>query len=297
MKKLLTVLVCAAFITLSGCGNVTQEKAPLIKGEDYDYCYNNLNEHQKDLYNKILSGMYEMNKEQIYLTNDPTDISENINLAYGAVTVDHPEIFWLSGEYQILTLSGEKFYIKVQYSIDTAMRDGQAVTLQNRVDKIMQDTKEMTPPDKEKYFHDYLCDNVTFTNDGDSTRYTAFGALVNGKAVCEGYAKAMQLLCKTAGINCTLIKGVSNNESHMWNTVEIYDEWYEIDVTWDDLEQDNPIYRFYNLTTTQMQKTHTRYEEIKGLGSGVSLNGIKYNLNPPVCTAIEYAYKEKISKE
>lgn len=307
MKKLLILFLCLVLALFTGCSRITDlfsdtssivsepEQVPLVQGEVFDYCYNSLNDTQKDMYNKILTGIYYMQTDRIYLTDDETDISKNVNLAYGAVSIDHPELFWLSGEYQLLTLGGEKFYIKIKYDIDETTRDAQVAALNKRVEEIIAATEGMTPPEKELYFHDYLCENVTYTNDGVSTRYSAFGALVNGKAVCEGYSRAMQLLCKTAGINCSLIKGTSENEAHMWNVVEIYGEWYELDVTWDDLEEQGTIYEFFNITTTEMQKTHQRYNEITSDALGVSLEGLKYNLNPPQCTADEYSknWKEK----
>lgn len=299
MKKICLLAFCLLLAVLPGCKKATETVAPQapVQGAVYDYCYSNLNDHQKDIYNKILEGVKNLQTERIFLTEDGTDIAENVNLAYGAVSADHPEIFWLKGEYRLLTLANEKFYIKVEYDIDPTTRDGQAAALENRVQKIMEAVKDMTPPEKERYFHDYLCNNVTYLYDGVSTRYTAFGALVNGKAVCEGYARAMQLLCKRAGINCTIIKGVSDDEAHMWNALELYGEWYELDVTWDDLDADTPRYKYFNLTTEQISKSHKRYDSVTGVGSGISLKGLKYNLNPPICTATEYAYKQENSKD
>ncbi len=303
MKKLLILFLCLVLVTLSGCSvpewlspyldvfredtSSVAEPEP-VQGKLVDYCYNNLTDTQKDMYNKILTGVYYMEEERIYLTDDDTDISENVNIAYGAVSVDHPELFWLSGQYHLLTLGGERFYIKVKYDVDQTTRDAQAAALKKRVDEIMAATQDMSPPEKERYFHDYLCDNVTYTNDGVNTRYTSFGALVNGKAVCEGYSRAFQLLCKTAGINCSLIKGRAEDEAHMWNVVEVFGEWYEVDVTWDDADDKGPFYHYFNITTTQMQKTHKRYNEITADERGIDLDGLKYNLNPPQCTATEY---------
>ncbi len=295
MKKLLIMFLCLSLMLLSGCTNISglfgdnssavssPEPEP-VQGELFDYCYNSLNDTQKDMYNKILTGVYYMYADRIYLTDDGTDISENVNLAYGAVSADHPELFWLAGQYQLLTLGGEKFYIKVKYDIDETTRSGQVAALNKRVEEIIAATDGLTPPEKERYFHDYLCENVTYTNDGVNTRYTAFGALVNGKAVCEGYSRAMQLLCKTAGINCSLIKGIADEQAHMWNVVEIYGEWYEVDVTWDDLEEKGTIYRYFNITTDKMSETHTRYDAVTDKADVTNIEGLKYNLNPPQCS-------------
>lgn len=64
--------------------------------------------------------------------------------------------------------------------------------------------------------------------------YESYGALVNGKAVCEGYAKAFKLLCDRAGIPCVLVGGKANGGDHMWNYVMIGNTWYLVDLTFDD---------------------------------------------------------------
>ena len=315
-EKVMVLLLCVVLLTFSGCNytdflpefltlqetvssadsslnNVQNDILPKEQGEVYNYCYSQLNDLQKKIYNRIYSAVSVMQTERIYLTDDSTDISENINLAYTAVSVDHPEIFWLSGEYQILTLNNEKFYVLVKYDIDETTRDAQVSALNLKIDSILQRTKGMSYFEKEQFFHDYLCNNVVYTGDGVMTRYNAFGALVNGKAVCEGYSRAFQLLCKSAGINCSLIKGKADGQQHMWNVVEIFGEWYEVDVTWDDLEKEEPRYKYFNLTTQEMISDHIRFVEIKGVNSNVSLKGSKYNLSPPNCTGTKYS-AEKI---
>ncbi len=318
MKKIMALMLCIILITFSGCNYTdflpsdfftqtgdsyntdsstdSSQDIELIptptQSEVYDYCYNQLDDGQKRMYNLILNAVRNMQTERVFLTKDGTGVSENVNLAYTAVSVDHPEIFWLSGEYQILTLNNEEFYVLIKYEIDETTRDGQVEALHSKVDTILAQTEDMTSFEKERFFHDYLCDNVVYTGDGVDTRYTAFGALVNGKAVCEGYSRAMQLLCKSAGINCSLIKGIADEQSHMWNVVEISGEWYELDVTWDDLDDGKVRYKYFNLTSSEMRGDHIRFAEIKGIGSGVSLKGSKYNLNPPECTATEYNAKK-----
>lgn len=61
--------------------------------------------------------------------------------------------------------------------------------------------------------------------------YTPYGALVRGKSVCEGYARAFKLLCNAVGISCYLQDGWVGGTGHAWNRVLIDGEWYLIDVT------------------------------------------------------------------
>jgi hypothetical protein len=55
------------------------------------------------------------------------------------------------------------------------------------------------------------------------------------KPVCEGYAKAFQLICDAIDVPCILVSGEGDGGEHMWNYVQMEDgKWYAMDVTWND---------------------------------------------------------------
>ncbi len=308
MKRLLAVFIILVLITFSACysENVTPNDIPsdlteqnasaeenteetARQGTVYDYCYSLLNDEQKEIYNKILAAAINMRDGMVYLTDEENGLSENVNIAFSSVSVDHPELFWLSSEYKTYSMNEEKFYIELKYNMDETARASFVAALNKRVESILAETDGMSYFEKERYFHDYLCNNVTYTADGVYSRYNVVGALVNGKAVCEGYSRAMQLLCKKAGINCSLVKGISDEISHMWNIVELSGEWYEIDVTWDDIDGQAPRYKYFNLTTEEMNKDRTVYPVLNGANQDISLKGGKYNLALPECTATTFS--------
>jgi len=94
--------------------------------------------------------------------------------------------------------------------------------------------------EKVKIVHDYLIDTVDYEkNLSKHDIYNLYGALVNKKCVCEGYAKAFQYLMNEIGIENTIIIGTGTNsrnetENHAWNYVKLDGKWYAVDVTWDD---------------------------------------------------------------
>lgn len=57
-----------------------------------------------------------------------------------------------------------------------------------------------------------------------------YGVFVNKKAVCSGYAKAMQYLLNMCGIECTYV----TSDTHAWNLVKLEGDYYHLDVTWGD---------------------------------------------------------------
>ncbi len=100
--------------------------------------------------------------------------------------------------------------------------------LQAIVDDIKQQSVGMSNLEKVILAHDYVAKNCTYSTSGNLT-YTAAGALVNGKALCAGYARAMILLLQEMGIESEMI----TNSTHAWVVLKLNGNWYHADPTWD----------------------------------------------------------------
>lgn len=92
---------------------------------------------------------------------------------------------------------------------------------------------DLSDVEKALLIHDRLAVNCTYCEDKNvGERYTMYGALVFGLAVCDGYTRAYAYMLRLAGIesvNCS-----SEALNHAWNLVLIDGNYYHIDVTWDD---------------------------------------------------------------
>ncbi|MBR6871980.1 MAG: hypothetical protein IKN17_00570 [Ruminococcus sp.] len=125
-------------------------------------------------------------------------------------------------------------------------------------DDMTQYQKELTIHDKIAELVDYdaaeldALDADEYQHDPDSE--TPYGALVNNKAICTGYALTFNLLAEMAGIKCVTVVGTNKEgEEHLWNKVKLDDgKWYGVDMTWDDMHSDTgDLYlkhRFFNGT-------------------------------------------------
>ncbi len=118
--------------------------------------------------------------------------------------------------------------------------------------------------------HDWLVVNCAYdlsidedsALDGSSPPFTASGALVDGKAVCMGYARAYQMLCDAAGIETFFV--VSEPMNHAWNVVRMDGELLFIDCTYDDPVPDRPGvagHQYFLVDAEGLRKTHTWDEE------------------------------------
>lgn len=113
-------------------------------------------------------------------------------------------------------------------------------------------TDGMTDEEKEIAINEYLCSHIEYDYDAlddasnnnyrtvsDKFRnsFNAYGALVEGKCVCQGYAAAFKLLADAAGLESIMVTGMLEGEvPHAWNKVKINDVWCVIDTTNNDSE-------------------------------------------------------------
>lgn len=93
---------------------------------------------------------------------------------------------------------------------------------------------EMSDAEKVKALHDWVCANTTYaTGNINLPEYHTDGSiLLNDSTVCEGYAKALNLLCNYAGVESYYI----HSNDHAWNIVKIGGHYFHVDPTWDDTD-------------------------------------------------------------
>ena len=118
--------------------------------------------------------------------------------------------------------------------------------------------------------HDYLVmetryDEVYYSSGTvPESSYTAYGALVLGEAVCQGYTLAYQYLLEQCGIPSVYVS--SDAMDHGWCLVQLEGEWYHVDVTWDDPTPDNlghVLHKYFLLSDDAIsdeEHRHTAWE-------------------------------------
>lgn len=131
--------------------------------------------------------------------------------------------------------------VVLSYKMEYYDSADQEKELDAKVDEVIKSLDLDGKSDYEKLIavHDWLCDNVEYdSSDGKDLSRTAYDAIVNGKAVCQGYSNALYRLLLEAGVDNRIIfgDGVDNGVTmpHTWNIVDLYGDYYNVDVTWDD---------------------------------------------------------------
>jgi predicted transglutaminase-like cysteine proteinase len=121
-------------------------------------------------------------------------------------------------------------------------------------------TSQMSDYSKVKAVHDYVCALITYTNDVDNAS-SVYGAYVRGKGLCNSYALCMYKLLVEAGVPCHWIGGSAgtgrDSAGHAWNIVKLGDQWYNLDATWDDADNDKISYDYFLKGTADFDEADT----------------------------------------
>ena len=119
------------------------------------------------------------------------------------------------------------------YSMDLLHHD--AGLLERVVRRIVRFMPEgLTAYDKYYYLAAVICELAEYDSSSPN-RFTAYGALISGRCVCEGYTKAFILLCREADLWCGTRYGMpKGGSSHIWNVIKLDSGTYNVDITWSD---------------------------------------------------------------
>ncbi len=228
------------------------------------YYYNSLNSEQKQVYIMIYSMLNNFSESR--RLEIPQEELQDILIA---VLYDNSELFWVAANYRFLDYEDSVEFIPVyRFTEEEAKRISNE--LDEKINEIIEGSEVFgTDYEKELYFHNYICENVVYDEAtmvksggyGD----TAYSALLDGKSICEGYSRAMQVLLDRAGIDNYLVVGDGKTEEgtepHMWNIVEIDGKNYHLDATWNDTGNETDYsYMYFNVTDEFISRDHFNIE-------------------------------------
>ena len=274
--------------------------------------YKKLSASEQKLYSIMLTAVKKMELKFIDVTKYVSDngFGEAV-VAHRAVLCDNPDIFWMPKKFSFLSVEGKKDkylcfkdYCSEEdgigfYGITKTQKAQMQAELDSAVQEILSRAVSYTDVfEKELFFHDYICENTEYDSDAaadltgvNPDSMTVYGALVCGKAICEGYSKAMQVLCKKAGIPCGVVYGETDDVAHMWNIIELDGELYYLDVTFDDSLSEFTMHVYFNLTKEQISKSRVFYDEFEQ--SKIYDGAVDFNFFTDDCKSVTLNYFEK----
>ena len=167
-----------------------------------------------------------------------------------------------SGSYSLESDDEGLHYVFV-YDCKYYTTAAQEAELSEKIDSVLQSldiNDESSDYDVICAVYDYICANVSYDYDNlnDSEyllKYTAYAAMINKTAVCQGYSALMYRMLQQKNIDCRLIPG----SNHAWNIVAIDGVYYNADSTWD-AGKDPKNYAYFLCGDSDFAE-HTRYSE------------------------------------
>ncbi len=306
MKKILTILFIA-IIVIAGIFFFTSSQnfmENIVKDIDVSeiklsdigynsnmYYYEKLSDSQKKCYRAIAKGIMELKENitvQVTKEENYDIIKDDIDIALAALLADYPDAFYIGDKYEIgsLNIINTKILnLKLDYtSKNKAEIQNMAAKMNDELDKIssrLVDAKSNY--EKELLIHDILAKDIAYYNYEDVNnipfiKHTAYSALVDKSAVCDGMTKAFQIALNKNGIESIFVTGETEGVAHAWCKVKIDNDYYNVDLTSDKtLNAENTdliVHSYFNVTDKEILNTHK----------------IDKNDQLPSCTATKYNY-------
>ena len=250
------------------------------------YAYHCLDEGKQKIYLEMydaLSGM----KSGVPLSTVDKSV---LDIVFACVMHDHPELFHVEGyQYTEYTLGNTTTGITFSgtYSMTSAQIQQAAQSIEHKLEACFQDV----PLNEDeystvKYLYEWLINNTEYDKTVENNQNIC-SVFLEGRSVCQGYAKAMQYMLQRVGIQCLLVTGFTNGERHGWNLVRVNGAYYYLDPTWGDASYASggagstaegfaPAinYDYFLVTTDEITRTHS----------------IEKAVELPQCTAVDDNY-------
>jgi hypothetical protein len=186
---------------------------------------------------------------------DTIDISSvdkrvDVNKIFKALIDDNPQFFYFDKSKITTLASSSKRHLK----LSSCIKKPEAMKMLNELNTITNPLIETAMKrsrdsyERLLYVYEHLQKHIAYDEaelkaaaKGKSLHQNAhnmYGALVERKAVCDGFAAAFQYMAQNMGYRCVTVSGTSDhsaygNIAHSWNIIELGGKYYHLDLTWD----------------------------------------------------------------
>ncbi len=268
----LVLWVAVSFISIEVRYRSQEKKIlnhPSDISEEY-YYFNQLTYKEQLLFKSIRNAAEKHQNESEIVPYRYTE--EEFKRVAKAVSFDCPMLFYLDPNSFKLFCDDYKTSVTMGYlstTSDFSKMKMEIEAVSAAAMAFIQDAE--TDFEKAVILHDFLTKSCTYAGKTDteigskSTAHTAYGALVDKYAFCDGYASAYKILLNRCGIECIIAEGATDVQPHLWNVVNQDGKYYHIDCTWNDADvdfvSDLAFHGFFNLSDNAIAKTHRIYTD------------------------------------
>ena len=231
-----------------------------------EYYYGRMPKDKQNTYRAMLAELMDLSDE-ILLPQVPTTDGNWLYDVFFQLRLDHPEIFWAVGFKYRHYKDSPNLILIPEYIFDKNKIREHKKALHARVEKLVRPAAKFSEWDKEKYVHDFICENIRYDKLKKPYSHEIIGPLGHGVGVCEGIAKSVKILCDALGVWCVIAICGNNPEKgikyrHTWNIVRINGQYYHLDATFDNTlgrNEDDSVsirYDYFNLDDKNIFRDH-----------------------------------------
>lgn len=280
-KRIFAAVLAACLVLavlLPGCSRPETEE----DGETEEWFYQNLDSGQRPIYDAFRKAAEDpFGAEAVPIlsgSGEPESFAvSQIDEVYQGFLYDHPEIFWLTGTYDYHASEtagvGEQAdaVAVIPFAGSNEELEKMKAEFASAAGKLLSDIpKEESDGEKAALIYRHLVEGARYVEEAlydpaFAAQHTAYGAVMERRAVCDGFALAYKYLLNREGIRCLVIPGTSDGEPHTWNTAFWDGAWHECDPTWEVCSDESGTLEYFDLTTREMNRDHRREESMAAL--------------------------------
>lgn len=247
---------------------LTEEQSVREVSELY-YAYHHLDKERQKLYLEMLDALTQMRSGAPLSTLDKSEL----DVVFACVMNDHPELFYVDG-YQYTEYTLGSVVTGITFSGTYSMTSAEVEQARLGIEQKLAECFGQVPLNEDeystvKYLYEWLINHTEYDRNVENNQNIC-SVFLQGRSVCQGYAKAMQYMLQAADIQCMLVTGFTNGERHGWNLVRVNGEYYYLDPTWGDASYasgsaDSALdgfvpainYDYFLVTTDEITRTHS----------------------------------------
>ncbi|MBQ3101252.1 MAG: hypothetical protein IJC50_09700 [Clostridia bacterium] len=260
---LLAVIAAAATLGIKHIMIESEANSHEPDSREGEFYYNSLSWRDQQLYDLIRNSALEaLERTEVIPYSYDMDTFENV---VRCVKGDNPELFYVKFNELVINHGRYKTYVTMSYrESGKALDDMRAefdAAVQEGIDSAYGLTADFAC---ELAVHDWLVGRCSYASaETDDIYNTAYGALVLGRAYCDGYAYAMKAVFDEIGMTSAVVYGSVNDAEHVWNLVCVDGKYYHLDAMWDDADisydAELRFHGYFNLDDNTILLDHSYY--------------------------------------
>lgn len=245
-----------AFIIEGSCQDLF-----FFKGDEgmEPYYYAHMTKPQQAVYYAMKTGLLALAASFLVPKLEGRELTD----VFFRLRLDCPEIFYAVGFKYRYYPDSANVELVPEYLFEKGKIKEHQRALKARVAKLSRSAMSMSEWEKERYIHDFICENVHYDKLKKPYSHEIIGPLGHGVGVCEGIAKSVKILCDSLGIWCMIAISDANPQKnikyrHAWNIVRIGGVYYHLDATFDNtLGRGECLrYDYFNLDDASLFRDH-----------------------------------------